>query len=276
MANVDERLARAEPLLSALGPIVDVCLRLGINSGELEYLLRVAFVQRAVEMLPKKRTGGPASQEAIGLAVGLTRTEVNDILVKGQKGLAKKLKVKSKTYSRSDKVLKLWRTDQRYKSVNGVPLKLPLEVMDDGPSFAELVKKALPATRYKSVLKDLKRRGHVKMLSDEIVSYRRGGGAPATTLSAETVAQLALKLKQHGDALLYTSLDEKLKPGAEPSIYLSSDPVKIPLEQLRNANSALTERILNFFQRIETEFGKPHGSQPAEKVVLTIHSAKVP
>ncbi len=276
MAQADERFARAEPLINALAPIIDICLQIGLNHFELESLLRVAFVQRAAETLPKDKFGRGPSHEAIGLAAGLNRGEVQDILAKGPKGAAKRLEGKAKHYSKSEKVLALWRTDQRYRSVNGVPLKLPLDLTPDGPSFAELVQKALPGKHPANVLKDLKRRGHIQMLSDEIVSYRRGGGAPATKLSVDGISQLALRLRQHGDALLYSVLDEKQKATAPPSIYLSSEPVKVPLDQLTNAHSALAERILNFFQRIETEFGKSGKSVPTETIVLTIHSAKVP
>jgi hypothetical protein len=260
-------------LLSALVPIVDICLQLGINSGEMEYLLRVAFVNRAAEILPKKKSGRRASQEAIGLAVGLARTEVNAILAKGEKGLAKRLKGKRKTYSKGHRVLELWRTDQRYQTVKGVPQRLPLDPTDNGPSFAELVQKVLPSLNPRNVLKDLRRRGHVRMLPDEIVSIRQGGGIPDATLTAEMVAQLALKLRQHGDALLHASLDEKRRFNAEASIYLSSESIRMPLEELKNANSALSEQILDFFENIEAEFGKPHSSQASEKVVLTIYSA---
>jgi hypothetical protein len=276
LARANERFARAEPLISALAPIIDICLQLGISHFELECLLRVAFVQRAAETLPKKKSGQRPSHEAIGLAVGLNRAEVWDILTKGPKGAAKRMEDKNKTYSKSDKVLTLWRTDQRYKSVNGVPLKLPLDLTPDGPSFAELVQKALPGRSPASVLKDLKRRGQIQMLSDEIVSYRRSGGIPTTTLSVESINRLAVKLRQHGDALLHSALDEKQKASGEPSIYVSSEPVKVPLEQLSNAHSQLSERILNFFQRIETEFGKPGKSVLTERVVLTIHSSKAP
>jgi hypothetical protein len=274
LAQADERFARAEPLINALAPIIDICLQLGLTHFELESLLRVAFVQRAADALPKDKFGRGPSHEAIGLAAGLNRGEVQDILAKGPKGAAKRMEGKSKQYSKSEKVLMLWRTDERYKSVNGVPLKLPLELTPDGPSFAELVQKALPGRHPANVLKDLKRRGHVQMLSDEIVGYKRGGGAPATKFSTDIVSSLSLKLRAHGDALLHAVLDEKQKAAGAPSIYLSSEPVKVPVDQLKNSESALAERILNFFQRIETEFGKASKAVETESIILTIHSSK--
>ena len=58
MAQSKDRFERAEVLAAALDPIIDICVRIGVNSTELESLVRVEFVRRLAETLPGNlRTG---------------------------------------------------------------------------------------------------------------------------------------------------------------------------------------------------------------------------
>src|SRR5271169_2586881 len=75
-----ERLDVARALGLALEPVVDLCLGVGLTSPELETVLRAVFVRQAEAKLPSRsKTGKPASDVRIGLAVGLHRNEVHKL-----------------------------------------------------------------------------------------------------------------------------------------------------------------------------------------------------
>ena len=158
MAQSKDRFERAEALRAAFDPIIDICVRIGINSTELESLVRVEFVRRLAETLPGNfKTGRGPTHEAIGLAAGLNRSEVQNILASGVKSAELRMQKKANQHSKSERVLSLWNKNSRYLSTSGLPLDLPLELQPEGPSFSELVDKALPGKLPKTVLKELRR-----------------------------------------------------------------------------------------------------------------------
>ena len=174
MAQSKDRFERAEVLAAALDPIIDICVRIGVNSTELESLVRVEFVRRLAETLPGNlRSGRGPSHEEIGLAAGLNRGEVQNILATGTKSAELRMQKKARQHSKSERILSLWSKNTRYLSTSGLPLDLPLDLQPEGPSFSELVDKALPGKLPKTVLKELRRRGLVQLLPDEIVRYRK-------------------------------------------------------------------------------------------------------
>ena len=59
---------RRKSMSAALEPLIDVCLKIGVTSPEIESLLRVAFVQRAFVKLPRhRRTGRGPERQSRGL-----------------------------------------------------------------------------------------------------------------------------------------------------------------------------------------------------------------
>jgi len=164
LAQSKDRFERAEVLAAALDPIIDICVRIGVNSTELESLVRVEFVRRLAETLPGNlRTGRGPSHEEIGLAAGLNRGEVQNILATGTKSAELRMQKKARQHSKSERILSLWSKNTRYLSTSGLPLDLPLDLQPEGPSFSELVDKALPGKLPKTVLKELRRRGLVQL-----------------------------------------------------------------------------------------------------------------
>jgi len=276
LAYSEDRFERAQALRAALDPIIDVCLRIGVHSAELESLVRVEFVHRAAETLPGNlKSGRGPSHEAIGLATGLNRGEVQDILAKGARSGALRMKRKAETHSKSERVLELWRKNTRYLSASGLPLDLPLDLRLEGPSFAELVQKTLPGKLPKHVLKELRRRGLVQLLPDEIVRYRpKTSRTLPTELSATALAEAAEQIRLLGNTLLQTISSGSGKQSTKGfGVYVASSPVKIPSELIQVRQAAMLQRIASFIQGFELEFGKNRKQEtPSETIGVSVFS----
>ena len=256
MAQSKDRFERAEVLAAALDPIIDICVRIGVNSTELESLVRVEFVRRLAETLPGNlRTGRGPSHEEIGLAAGLNRGEVQNILSSGTKSAELRMQKKARQHSKSERILSLWSKNTRYLSTSGLPLDLPLDLQPEGPSFSELVDKALPGKLAKTVLKELRRRGLVQLLPDEIVRYRKTTALP-TELNTTALAYAAEQMRLLGNTLVQSMRDPADGPPREFAAYVSSEPIKVAGDVLDISQPAMLARIASFIQGIEIEFGR--------------------
>ena len=259
MAQSKDRFERAEALRAALDPIIDACVRIGVNSAEFESLARVQFVRRVAETLPGNlRTGRGPSHEEIGLAAGLNRSEVQNIMATGAKSVELRMQKKSKVHSKTERVLTLWSKDSRYLSTGGQPLDLPLDLQPEAPSFSELVDRALPRVQPRAVLKDLRRRGLVQLLPDEIVRYRRAAALP-TELSTTALYYAAEQMKLLGNTLLQSLRDPADKKPPEFAAYVASEPIPLSIAESDGNHAAIMARIAAFVQEVEREFGSPGG-----------------
>ena len=277
MAQSEDRFERAQVLRAALDPLIDICVRIGVHSTELESLVRVEFVQRLAETLPGNlKTGRGPSHEEIGLAAGLNRGEVQNILAKGLKSAQMRMKKKAQQHSKSERILRLWSEGTRYRSTSGLPLDLPLDLQVEGPSFTELVDKALPGKLPKHVLKDLRRRGLVQLLPDEIVRYRRGVRALPTELSATALAYAANQMRLLGNALLQTMTATTDNRKKEVTVYVASEPVEIPADLIGVSHPAMLARIESFIRGFELEFGRGTKVRkrkgPSERIGVSIYT----
>lgn len=256
MAQTKDRFERAKALQVALDPIIDTCVRIGINSAELESLIRVRFVTRLAEILPGNvRTGRGPTREDIGLAAGLNRNEVQAILTRGLKSPELRMEQKSKVHSKSERLLSLWSNDSRYVSTSGLPLDLPLDPQPEAPSFSELVATALPHRLPRAVLKDLRRRGLVQLLPDEIVRYRRATAQPAT-LSASALAYAAEQIRLLGHTVLPPVDESAAKKLPEISAYVATEPIEVVSEELSIDKAEVLESIGSFVQSMEERLGR--------------------
>jgi hypothetical protein len=256
LAQSKDRFERAQALRAALDPIIDICVRIGVNSTELESLVRVEFVRRLAETLPGNlRTGRGPSHEEIGLAAGLNRGEVQNILATGVKSAEMRMQKKAQQHSKSERILTLWSKNTRYLSTSGLPLDLPLDLQPEGPSFSELVDKALPGKLPKTVLKELRRRGLVQLLPDEIVRYRKTTALP-TELTSAALAYTAEQMRLLGNTLLQSMRDPSSSAPKEFGTYVASEPIAVPAEVLDMSQPAMLARIAAFIQGIENDFGR--------------------
>jgi Family of unknown function (DUF6502) len=247
MKRSHEHYEVARALSAALEPLIDICLQIGITSPELESLLRVAFVQRAFVKLPRhSRTGRGPSDSRASLAAGVHRSEVSKIRAAGGTASAKvTMEKKERLYSKSARVLTGWTTDSRFMTSGGLPLDLPMERNKQLRSFEDLVDKYAPGNHPGSVLKELRRRGNVELLDDEIIRFKS-----ATTRSLgvtkANVAQAATRMKRLGDTLVQNILD------TTPSrLYLETKTANLDAQQLAIIRAILERRANAFLTSVE-------------------------
>ena len=277
MAQSKDRFERAQVLRAALDPIIDICVRIGVNSTELESLVRVEFVRRLAETLPGNlKTGRGPSHEEIGLAAGLNRGEVQNILATGIKSAQMRMQKKAQQHSKSERILRLWSKNTRYLSTSGLPLDLPLELQPEYPSFSELVDKALPGKLPKTVLKELRRRGLVQLLPDEIVRYRKTTALP-TELSTAALAYAAEQMRLLGNTLLQSMRDPSGNVPREFAAYVASEPVIVPAGMIETSQPAMLARIASFIQGFEVEFGRGarkgrKGKAPSKTIGVSVYT----
>ena len=257
MAGSDHRFELAQLLSAAFDPLIDICARLGVNTSELESLVRVQFVQRLAVTLPKSaKTGKEPSHEEVALASGLNRAEVQKIRARGGgKSAQLRMRKKSRQHSKSARVLDLWKSDPRFVSSSGGPLGLPLDRQLSGPSFEDLVAEALPHTRHANVLKDLKRRGLIQV-TDDIVRIRRVPRPLPTQLNAQFLRLVAEEMRRVGSTLLQTAESAEGQASNPLALFLTSEPVRIPAERLESVRSALQEQVANFVHGFERDFSR--------------------
>jgi hypothetical protein len=245
-----DRLDLARALEPAFEPIIDLCLKLGVDSPQLESLLRVIYVHRAMAKLPgNRKTGRGPSHEAVGLAVGLNRNDVRKVLQSGSSGAKTRMTNKEQRHSKSAKLLKEWSTNSRFLTSGGLPRDLPIVSYDDGPSFEELVVAALPGKHVKHILSELRRRGLVTLLPDEIVRFRSESALPSG-LTTASISYAATQLNLLGATLLKRLTD----PNAF-FLYETTKALYADLEELHRSKPALLQRTMSYLHALESEFG---------------------
>ena len=283
MAESRDTFDQAQVLEPLLKLVADISMALGIKTPELEILVRVAYLKRLAETIPiDPITGRGPSHEAIGLAAGLNRNEVQSLLGHGTRSAAARLRKRGQRHFKSDRVLNLWNT--LYLSNSGLPLDLPFDFVG-GPknanvSFAALVRKALPGHLPKNVLKDLTRRGLVQLLQDGIIRYRPGAIAAADSHAAPT-AGLEFVV-QHLTLLGKTLLQRQRTtlahaPPNDLAIYAPSAVMALPPDRDSLSQSDLVELFKSFIQdcqirinpKSKTKFRKAEGTRQLGISVFT-------
>lgn len=250
MKSSQEQIDVARGLSEAFEPLIDLCLSLGITSPELEALLRSAFVQRAFVKLPRHpRTDRGPSDSRVSLATGVHRTEVGKIRsARGAAGVKSTMARKQQLYSRSARILHGWTTDPRFLTSGGVPLDLPLERNRERRSFEDLVEKYAPGNHPGSALKELRRRGTVDLLEDDIVRFR-SAATRTDGLTKSNVATAARRMRQLGTTLVHNLQNPKQR-----RLYAETAPMKLKAQELAVIRAVLERRAKSFLDALEGEF----------------------
>jgi hypothetical protein len=239
----------ARALSAALEPLIDVCLTIGITSPEIESLLRATFVQRAFVKLPRhSRTGRGASDSKVSLAAGVHRGEVGKIRAAGGAAGAKgTIEKKQRLYSKSARVLLGWTSDPRFLTSGGLPLDLPMERSKQRRGFEDLVEKYAPGNHPGSVLKELRRRGNVDLLGDDIVRFK-GTTTRSSGLTKSNVAGAAHRMKRLGDTLVHNIVNAD-----HARLYAETKTLTLNTEQLALIRAVLERRAKTFIAALESE-----------------------
>ncbi len=249
MKRSQEHTDVARALSAALEPLIDVCLKIGVTSPEAESLLRVAFVQRAFEKLPRhSRTGRGPSDSRVSLAAGVHRSDVGRIRSAGGTVSAKgTMEKKERLYSKSARVLMGWTTDARFMTSGGLPLDLPMERNKQRRSFEDLVDKYAPGNHPGSVLKELRRRGNVELLDEEIIRFK-STTTRSRGITKANVAQAASRIKRLGDTLFQNIMDTE-----QSRLYTETKAIPINAKQLALIRGILERRAKAFTEYVESE-----------------------
>src|ERR1700730_2446020 len=249
MKSSQEHTDVARALSAALEPLIDVCLTIGIPGPELESLLRATFVQRAFAKLPRhSRTGRGPSDSKVSLAAGVHRSEVSKIRAAGgAKGAKGTMEKKQRLYSKSARVLLGWRTDRRFMTSGGLPLDLPLERNKQRRSFEDLVDRYAPGNHPGSVLKELRRRGNVDLLEDDIVRFK-GTTTRSRGLTKSNVAEAARRIRRLGDTLVHNIVNTE-----QSRLYAETKTLSVTVEQLAMIRAVLERRAKTLISASEGE-----------------------
>ena len=220
-------------------------------------MVRVEFLKRAESTLAgTPRTKGKPSHEAIGLAAGVNRGEVQRILSSGHAGASIRMKKKWEKHSTSEKLLSIWEKNSRFVSNAGAPLDLPLDPQEEGPSFTELVQWALPGKLPRHVLKELRRRGLVEQLADEIIRYRpRVETALASAVATDALRYAAEQQKRLGDTLLKT-IGRGAQSQNDFRAFVASGEVELPVDDLQVSRMSVLQRMGSLTKAFEREYGR--------------------
>jgi hypothetical protein len=239
----------ARALSAALEPLIDVCLTLGITSPEIESLLRATFVQRAFAALPRHaRTGRVPSDSKVSLAVGVHRSEVSKIRAAGgPAGVQGTMEKKQRLYSKSARVLLGWTTDPRFLTSGGLPLDLPVERSKQHRGFEDLVDKYAPGNHPGSVLKELRRRGNVQLVGDDIVRFK-GTTTRSTGLTQSNVAGVARRIKRLGNTLIHNIVNT-----GQSRLYAETKTLSLTADELTLVRALLERRAKTFIAALESE-----------------------
>ena len=239
----------ARALSAALEPLIDVCLTIGITSPEIESLLRSTFVQRAFVKLPRhSRTGRGPSDSKVSLAAGVHRSEVSKIRAAGGAAGAKgTMEKKQRLYSKSARILLGWTTDPRFMTSGGLPLDLPIERSKQHRGFEDLVDKYAPGNHPGSVLKELRRRGNVELLGDDIVRFK-ASTTRSSGLTKSNVAGAARRIKRLGDTLVHN-----LVSAERSRLYAETKTLNLSGEQVALVRALLDRRAKTFIAALESE-----------------------
>ena len=133
--------------MSAVEPLVELFLELGITSPEAESLLRSVFVHKARDWLAKSAaTPADPSDVRVSLVTGVHRNFVRKILAEPP-GISAAREQKGHPAGR---VLEAWHSDPKYLDSSGKPRDL--SEREQEPSFHSLVLEHLPGGVYRDHL----------------------------------------------------------------------------------------------------------------------------
>ena len=239
-----QRHAAAIALASALEPVVDLCLELGISSPEMERVLRSVFANRATELLSSgSRRAGPASATRVGLMIGLHRNVIRAIRTTKPRAQLEKVK---RRY-RGAALLEAWAGDWEYLTTAGQPRDLPLHARSGEPSFEALVRRYMPGISTGTAVAELRRSGAIRLLPDELIRLRSRTPRPPG-ISAADIQALSERMREVAATLLHN-----LKTPDDMRFCESLDEVDIGTERLAVVNQIIARRSRSFMAAIAAE-----------------------
>jgi hypothetical protein len=161
------KAALARAAMTALEPIVEILLELGVTSPEAESLLRSLFIHKAREWLARQDEEGELPSDVrVALVTGVHRNFVRYILAEPPRIAA----ARAQRGQSAGRLLDAWHSDRRYLDSSGKPRDLSERGRE--PSFHTLATTYVPGTAPGVVLDELRRAGLVQRLAERRVRVR--------------------------------------------------------------------------------------------------------
>lgn len=161
MSDTDLKFAVLAAYKRLLRPLVRVLIRNGVSYGEFSEVAKHVYVEIAAEDF--RLEDKPMTQGRIAILTGLTRKEVNRLIV--QRGAQR-----GETASNLNRVTRLlsgWHTDSHFTGPYGLPLDVPFDSPDDDRSFVELVRRYSGDMTPRAMLDELLRINVVRQIDND-------------------------------------------------------------------------------------------------------------
>lgn len=226
-----------------LRPVVRICLRCGISTGEIRALIERAFVREAAQFLRDR--GERVTLVRVSAVSGIARQSVKNLLARSDDDLSPRSDTQ---LHRALRVLWGWHDDPDFYAADGQPRELL--VSGSASSFETLVKRYGGGVTYQSVLEHLVSTGSVS------VSVARGSPAKRVRLlradvhpESGTDASIDELFRVLGDVLRVAS---RVRPeSALPELKSHALRVAIPISAAGLASARLDRRAELVMQSID-------------------------
>jgi hypothetical protein len=256
--------------MTAIEPLVELFLELGVTSPEAESLLRSLFVHKSRAWLARQNNGEDPSDVRIALVTGVHRNFVRHLLAEPPKIAA----IRERKGHRTTRLLRAWYSEPLYLDSSGKPRDLPER--GPAPSFEALANSFVPGSAPGVVLQELHRADVVQLMADQRVRVRsRTMRVPGINISSiNAIGGLA-------KAFLETSL-RNLRAGSQDHGFCESiPPVDVDEARVAVVREVINRRASGFLQSLEAELASERRRPPARnggkrvKVSLTVFDTTV-
>jgi hypothetical protein len=236
------KAALARAAMTAVEPLVELFLELGISSPEAESLLRAVFVHKARQWLASQSQSEDAPSDVrVSLVTGVHRNFVRRILAEPPRIAAAR---EQRGHSAS-RLLEAWHSDPRYLDSSGKPRDLAEREQE--PSFYSLAAAHVPGAAPGVVLDELRRAGLIQLLAEHRVRVR-SRAVRAQGISLASVSEMSGRARE----LLETLRHNLRNPGAR----LFCDAIKvfeIDATRLSAVRNIINRRATTFLSAMENE-----------------------
>jgi Family of unknown function (DUF6502) len=268
MSALDKN-AIAAAAISAIAPLIEFLLELGVTSPQAESLLRSIFVHEAHAWLARASDSSDGPSDArVALITGVHRNFVRDILSESPRIS----KSRQRNRGGADRLIKAWTSDSQYLDGGGRPRDLPIK--GPRPSFRSLAAAYLSGAAPGVVLDEMLRAGLLEELPGGRVRFKKRPHV-VHGVTVSNVSDFAAKTQKY----MRTLISNLQNPNDR--LFVDSTPaLVVDFERLSVLHEVINQRAATFLSRIEHEFADVHTSQikagrrKSKKVGLTIFATQ--
>ena len=213
------KIALLGALRRLLVPLARLMLQNGIGVGDVQHLVKIAFVQAARD---KGGDSGTPSASRIAMLTGLRRADIKPLLAESETAVPEP----ERNRHRGERVLAAWWTDPEFQDEHGRPAILPLR--GERSSFAALVRRYSGEPRVLTLRDELLRVKAIRQLpSGELEALSRTFAT--TRWDPDGVALLGEEIRDHLITLSH-NLERPQRPIYARTVQSAAiDPRYVPL-----------------------------------------------